>query len=938
MRMILILAVLFMGALQPAAQCPRNDSLWKVIRQLRQDGAIDANSKLEKLAALGPLAAQCNDSTYEYYLRSTGACYYSLHDYTNAAVYFNKAIDLMLAHEGKPGINIAQLVDNYYFLSFFYGHANNIAAKMAAINHCISTALRLHHTSSVSFIRALYERVEYSYDIGDYYRCMEDARLCQTYALEYVRHDSASEYGRTARANALSSQAWYVKLQLIQKHYDLLEEYLAGTLKGHQDAGRTDFVAYTWSCMGEVRLGQGNYVSARRYFEQSYQLYRQLRDSFSCKQVLNQLATDIYFRAMKDPGKALEWYNRALSYTSTSDPGREQVESMNIFTGMANVHASMNRYESASYYYQKAFDQLKPGSDETQLLRASAAEVSGIRKIHYLAALVSDKGNAFLRKYRQQGNPADGRKAIETFRAADKLLSIMKTEQVEMDSKLYWRANTRRIYENAIDACFLQANAADAFYFFEKGRAALLNDQLAAQKLLGTETISRQLSLKKEILKLEKQLNNPADELTLSSLRTERHRKKEELDELEALIKTKYPLYYQGMLDTNFITLRDLRPVMLKDHKALVEIFAGDSAVYVLAITPARDYFNKIDKRSFEKLAADYTSIISDPGRLNRQFALFTDVSHRLYRLLFRDIQLPAGRIIISPDGQYFPFESLVTDMRDGWPVYFTEDHAMSYTYSARFLQNIFPSGAAKKDAFLLGVAPVSFPAPLNLPALEGSKASLENIAGNFNAYQSMIGQQASRKNFLDRFRGYPVIQLYTHAAGNSHRNEPVIFFADGPLYLSDLMPEKSPATRLIVLSGCETGQGKIYQGEGLFNFSRGFAAMGIPSSVNNLWTVESATTYELTERFYKYLSDELPADVALQRAKLDFIHGNRKELSFPYYWAATVLVGKTDIITPPRTHNWIAWLTVGIAIITIIILLRKTSTLITLPPNKKGQ
>ena len=36
-------------------------------------------------------------------------------------------------------------------------------------------------------------------------------------------------------------------------------------------------------------------------------------------------------------------------------------------------------------------------------------------------------------------------------------------------------------------------------------------------------------------------------------------------------------------------------------------------------------------------------------------------VSKQLYQLIFRDEKLPKGRIVISPDGQYFPFEALIT-------------------------------------------------------------------------------------------------------------------------------------------------------------------------------------------------------------------------------------------------------------------------------------
>jgi CHAT domain-containing protein len=116
-------------------------------------------------------------------------------------------------------------------------------------------------------------------------------------------------------------------------------------------------------------------------------------------------------------------------------------------------------------------------------------------------------------------------------------------------------------------------------------------------------------------------------------------------------------------------------------------------------------------------------------------------------------------------------------------------------------------------------------------------------------------------------------------------------------LRLSELLAEKKPFAKLIVLSACETGTGQLYKGEGVFSFNRGFAALGIPSSVSNLWSVDNLSTYHLTELFYKYLARGLPMDEALQKAKLEFMQESPKEKALPFYWAGAILAGKTDPI-----------------------------------------
>ena len=47
----------------------------------------------------------------------------------------------------------------------------------------------------------------------------------------------------------------------------------------------------------------------------------------------------------------------------------------------------------------------------------------------------------------------------------------------------------------------------DAFYFFEKSRAVLLQDQLNEQHWSGESNILKQTQLEKKILQLEKEMN-----------------------------------------------------------------------------------------------------------------------------------------------------------------------------------------------------------------------------------------------------------------------------------------------------------------------------------------------------------------------------------------------------------------------------------------------
>jgi CHAT domain-containing protein len=346
--------------------------------------------------------------------------------------------------------------------------------------------------------------------------------------------------------------------------------------------------------------------------------------------------------------------------------------------------------------------------------------------------------------------------------------------------------------------------------------------------------------------------------------------------------------------------------------------------VYALIITVHQAILHPINKSDFEQTSNTYISYISDPSKINGHFDKFKENARHLYSIIFNSLKTPPGRMIISPDGRYFPFESLVTDSDLSVTRYFLEDYVVSYSYSARYLLNNFSNQASSNYMSFLGVAPIEF-TNFKLASLPGSDKSLENIQQFYKHSSSLIASDATRGHFLQNYPGNKIIQLYTHSSDTSVSDEPVIYFSDSALYLSDLISMDNPATQLIVLSACETGNGKIYQGEGVFSFNRGFAAMGIPSTITNLWSVDNESTYKLTELFYKYLSEKMAIDVALQKAKLEFIAHSAKEQKLPFYWAAAIVVGKSDVVETTSDLKWIeVTILLAFSLTGLVLLLKK--------------
>jgi len=370
---------------------------------------------------------------------------------------------------------------------------------------------------------------------------------------------------------------------------------------------------------------------------------------------------------------------------------------------------------------------------------------------------------------------------------------------------------------------------------------------------------------------------------------------KQKENALLKIIKSKYPFYYQHFVDSSVVSLDGVRNTILKDYNVLIEFFEGDSAVYVLTVSAQKTSFRRINKAVFDSIVTCYKTYLADNELAIRHPGDFITVSYSLYRLIFEADPLPnSGRFIISPDKEYFPFDALIINKSGRSISYFLNRYAISYTYSARFLMTISNGSTNDPSNIFFGVAPIEFEKRWNMADLYGSSESLDKIFGHFNSGSILTLENATKASFLKNYSKYKLIQLYAHASVNGRNGEPEIYFFDSVLYLSDILEDTQPVTGLIVLSGCKTANGKVFQGEGVFSFNRGFAAVGVPSCIANLWEVEDKATYKLTEYFYNYLSMGIPSDLALQKAKIEFIKSADPEKKIPYYWAATILVGKS--------------------------------------------
>ncbi|NET45037.1 tetratricopeptide repeat protein [Okeania sp. SIO2B3] len=161
---------------------------------------------------------------------------------------------------------------------------------------------------------------------------------------------------------------------------------------------------------------------------------------------------------------------------------------------------------------------------------------------------------------------------------------------------------------------------------------------------------------------------------------------------------------------------------------------------------------------------------------------------------------------------------------------------------------------------------------------------------------------QANRETATsEELSQYQIVHFATHGFANGRQPElsgVVMSLVDkngnwqnGFLRLNDILNLNLPA-ELVVLSACQTAQGKDIKGEGLVGLTKVFMYAGAKRVVGSLWVVDDAATADLMSQFYQgMLEGGLSPVEALRASQLKMLEGGIS----PYYWGAFTLQGEWE-------------------------------------------
>lgn len=390
---------------------------------------------------------------------------------------------------------------------------------------------------------------------------------------------------------------------------------------------------------------------------------------------------------------------------------------------------------------------------------------------------------------------------------------------------------------------------------------------------------------------------------------------------------------------------------------ALVEYVAGETKLYAFVLTAHELRFVDLGaKRPIETRARAFVDALAGRAGLAPPDAVARD-GGELYDRLLRPLALDAQRLTIVPSGELarLPFDALVISaaktVKNFDDVVFVVDkldvgYAPSSATLVALAQRAEPA-ATDTVALLIG-DPVYASEEPSLLAARGSSARLERLPYTRDEVTRVARMLLSPRegaapsdelDRLEKVEGERDVRLST----------PTVELRLGREASADALSSLSPRARLIhiaahgqvdrwdtrrtglalawdedhqglfslediaalhldadlvVLSACETADGRLLNGEGVQSMAEAFLGAGARGVVATLWPVSDSQSRVLMERFEKAYLDGEPPDRALRAAKRELRVGHQPRGALvqpdapdarrghPHSWAAFVFSG----------------------------------------------
>lgn len=643
-----------------------------------------------------------------------------------------------------------------------------------------------------------------------------------------------------------------------------------------------------------------------------------------------------------------------------------------LYSNLGLLEATQNHYEEALSYYEEAVYILVPNFESTVTNINPIPSKDNIQSKYDLLMVLSRKAAVLMQKGEQENNLFILQDALKTYEDINELINTIRLDYQIGQSKFLLLKRNSKWYESAITAALLlyektkdKSYLEKAYQFNANNKSVVLLDALqdeSAKKFAGLpETVlAEEKQWKKAIHECETLLYQlpPNENQQYEIYKDSLFQLKQGYKDFIQVLEQQYPDYYE--LKYAFTQPPSIQKIQteLEEETLLLEYFLGEESAYIFAISKSDLQVHEIQqaqilRTEIQQLNNFLLAPTANQEAKNEYLRMAYLSYQKLIAPALKSNNIPQ-RLIIIPDDilAQLSFESLLYQQSNQLQTttpFLLEKYAIAYLYSNNFLFLKTKSQKANKlfggfgieydDATLESVKNKEI-SPTR--SLEGTLRSMGKLTYSDDEVLAIsellkgeiwLNEAATKKAFLTNANRFQILHLAMHGALDEKQplqsaliftktNEEDHFLRAGELYNLKLNAD------MVVLSACNTGTGQLNKGEGVRSLARAFQYAGASSLVASLWSAPDQTTKEIMVSFYQYLKQGLSKDIALQKAKLDYLNSpnTSPEYAHPSYWAHLVVVG--DVSKIELGSTWIWWIAGGSLFLMIaLFLLRKNKS-----------
>lgn len=280
---------------------------------------------------------------------------------------------------------------------------------------------------------------------------------------------------------------------------------------------------------------------------------------------------------------------------------------------------------------------------------------------------------------------------------------------------------------------------------------------------------------------------------------------------------------------------------------------------------------------ALEELVGDFRRSLLDPAGQQD-----TGSSERLYRILVDSASRlhPGANLFVIPDRwlHFVPFVALRDPSTGRFVV---RDHAVSYAPSATLLLSSLahPPQRFSRLAKILAIGNPAFDrSAFQLPSLPASGVEARRIASLYADQNPLTGKDATDAALERLAPAFDILHFAGHAVvtGDAPQLSHLVLASegrsDGAVFASEIARWNLSRTRLVILSGCNTADGKLSATEGTSSLARAFFAAGVQSVVSSLWAIEDDDTADFFIAFHSRLIRGDSPSVALRETQIKWL------------------------------------------------------------------